>query len=269
MKLLLPYQNVSSCKQIINPKNTKMSYGLICVSNDGYILLNKSLPYINTKLHKINIDSVYNCRRVPSYSVSLNEKYNLQLSMFPNATLEGNYSLPKGHTETIDRHNCIFTKVREFIEETKYTHPYLHQLMERHYQDTNFKSFLNDENFIIKEEWWGLDNKRYRCEYSVFFIESMNDLVPVVRKNNSSGIVPFNFFLKNFSIYRHCEQYYKKYKYNSKLDKFKQVVFMKIPEAIKLLNEHKINVFQNEIDSRISQNDITSILEKSICIRKK
>ena len=103
----------------------------------------------------------------------------MDLALFPTATLESEFSLPKGQMDRMDRKNPIFTKIREFIEETKYSHPCFENLMEKHFKNPKFKSFLNDQNFIIKEQWMGLNGIIYECEYSVFLIDSMDELIPV------------------------------------------------------------------------------------------
>ena len=243
-----------------NNKKKKTSYGIICISKDGFIVLNQSPPYITTKLMRVNNKYDFLC------NVTLNEKYNLDISMFPDTCLEGEYTLPKGHIDKIDRNKKYFTKVREFIEETKYTHPYFKYVLEQHFQNPNFKSFLNDEKYIIREKWKGLDNKIYNCEYSVFCIENLKELIPVELENN---VVPFNFFVKNFSFFRQDSKYCKRYQQSCKWDSLKKTKFLKISEGIELINQHKINISLNNNnnnnndhynDSRINEKNIKEII---------
>ena len=194
----------------------------------------------------------YGYRLLP---LSINEKYNLDLNLFPNTFLEGEYSLPKGHMDNIDKNNCIFTKVREFIEETKFFHPYFKKLLENHYADHNFKSFLNDETFILREKWIGLNNKIYTCEYSVFVINSISELFSITENNKA---VPFNFFL-SFKVFSDCYKYHKKYNQSSNLDRQKSTIIVPISYGIQLINEHKISI--KDSDSRIKENDIRKLMD--------
>ena len=241
-------------------KNKKYSYGILCISKDGQMVINKSPPYI-----KSNINRKYFKQRYGYIRLNTNEKYNLDLGLFPDATLEGEFTLPKGQMDHMDKKNSIFTKIREFIEETKYTHPHLNYLLKKYFDDPNFKSFLNDENVIIKEEWLGLDGKIYHCEYSVFLIDSMTELIPIRcynnNNNNNNDIVLFEYFSKNFSVYSNCDKYYKEYKKSSKLGSLKKTLFTFISSGIFLLNEHKINIYTDD-DSRIKLQDISNIFKK-------
>ena len=216
------------------------------------MVINESPPYIKPRV-KNNIGYI---------TLNTNEKYNLISNMFPNSNLEGQYTLPKGKMDDIDKKNCIYTKVREFIEETKYTHPQLIELANKHYVNPKFKSFLNDERFTLRESWMGLDGIVYYCEYSVFIINSMEELILV-----NINIVPFQYFLDNFLVYKNCNKYYKKYIQSSNLDSQKETKFILIDDCIRLLNEHKINNNNNNNnnkckskDSRLMSNDIFNIL---------
>ena len=246
---------------LIEKKEKKnWSYGIICVSKEGYMIINKSPPYIKSRIRKSNKKNSKN-NFFGYISLNTNEKYNLTLGMFPNTTLEGEYTLPKGKMDDIDKKNSIYTKVREFIEETKLIHKDFSTILNQHFIDPNFKSFLNDEKFIIKESWIGLNGIIYYCEYSVFVIKSMNELVPInLNNNNDKAIVPFNYFLNNFSIYKNCNRYHKKYLKSSNLDRQKTTVIVPIPRAVQLLNEHKINNNNDNADSRIQLKDIMKIL---------
>ena len=245
-------------KRIAANRQITRSYGIICVTRDNYIILNKSPPYIKSYIKKV-VKNFYKTN-FGKIKVNTNEKYNLLLSAFPNFSLEGEYTLPKGRIDDMDKKNCIFTKVREFIEETKLTHPSFSQLLNKHYQDSNFKSFLNDENFILRECWLGLDNKIYKCEYSVFIINSIQELVFV--NDESSNTVPFNYFLNSFDIYRDCNKYHKKYKQSSNLDSQKETLFLPIETGINLINQHKISI-DDEKNSIIQINDIYRIFDIS------
>ena len=293
--LELPYYNTSTINNNDNNNNNQQqhqkkyfSYGILCISKDGYMVMNKSPPYIKTHImnkkkkqinnnnNNNNIGSSYNinnknnknnksfCKlNFDNININTNEYYNLLLNSFPNSSLEGEYTLPKGKIDNIlDKKNCIYTKVREFIEETKYTHPSFSSILNKHYKDPNFKSFLNNEKFILRETWIGLDNKIYNCEYSVFIIESMNELNFIGNRNN---IVPFNYFLTYFDVYKNCDKYHKKYKQSSNLDRKKTTLFISINEGIDLLNQHKINIYKNNDnrDSRIQASDIYSITVSS------
>ena len=241
-------------------KQKQISYGIICVSRDGYIVMNKSPPYIKTHMKTINKN--YHKTDFGLVKLNTNEKYNLILSLFPNSTMEGEYTLPKGKMDDMDKKNSVFTKVREFIEETKYTHPIFPFLLNNHYENPNFKSFLNDENFILRESWLGLDNKIYKCEYSVFIIKSITELVPL-NNNNNNNIVSFKYFLNNFKVYQNCNKYYKRYKQSSNLDSQKKTLFIPIKQGINLLNQHKLNVEEiHNNDSRIQVYDIYKIMSR-------
>ena len=248
----LPYYNSN-----LHKKNKKISYGIICVSKDGYLVINKSPPYM--KMNMKNKIRNYNRKLFMQFNVNTNEKYNLLLSLFPNSSLEGEYTLPKGKIDDMDKKNSIFTKVREFIEETKYTHSSFSDLLNNHYCNSEFKSFLNDEKYILRESWLGLDNKIYNCEYSVFVIDSINELIPT--NNNKNLIVPFKYFLTQFNVYQNCDKYYKRYKQSSNLDSQKHTIFIDIEDGISLLNQHKINLKGNDnCDSRIQAKDIFRIM---------
>ena len=240
---------------IYKKRQISKSYGIICVTRDNYIVLNKSPPYIKSYMKKVVKN--FSKTNFGKIKVNTNEKYNLLLSAFPNSTLEGEYTLPKGRIDDMDKKNSIFTKVREFIEETKVTHPLFSQLLNKHYQDSSFKSFLNDENFILRERWLGLDNKIYNCEYSVFIINSIKELIFVNDVN--SNTVPFSYFLDSFNVYRDCGIYYKKYKQSSSLDRQKQTLFLPIEIGFNLLNQHKIRI-NDEKKSIIQADDIYRII---------
>ena len=241
-----------------NRKKNLWSYGIICVSRENDIVINKSPPYIKTYLKKFN--KYFHRANFRHIAVNTNEKYNLLLNSFSNSSLEGEYTLPKGKIDDMDKKNKIFTKVREFIEETKLTHPSFPYLLNQHYRDPNFKSFLNDESYIIRESWLGLNNKIYNCEYSVFVIDSMRELIPLKCGNT----VPFNYFLTEFDVYQDCDKYYKKYKQSSNLDSQKTTIFAPIKAGIKLLNEHKINLINNNnYDSRLQISAIYNIISLS------
>ena len=252
----LPY-NCYICKPP-NKKN-KCSYGILCISRKGEMVINKSPPYINS-----NINRKYFKQKYGAVKLNTNEKYNLDLGLFPDATLEGEFTLPKGHVDYMDKKNPIFTKIREFIEETKLSHPTLNYLLKKHFEDPNFKSFLNDENFIIREQWLGLNGNIYRCEYSVFVIDSMEELVPINCYYNNT--VPFEYFVNNFLIYSNCDKYFKEYRKSSKLDSFKKTLITSISTGISLLNEHKINVYVDDDggggDSRIETQDLIRYIKK-------
>ena len=233
----------------------KWSYGIICVSlEEGYMVINKSLPYIKSQLIENSNNNGYN-------TLNTNEKYNITLNMFPNTTLEGEYTLPKGKIDVMDQNNTIYTKLREFIEETKLTHPDFSTIANNHYAypDT-FQSFLNDKNNIVRESWMGLNGVTYYCEYSVFVIQSLKELVPI----SDVGVVPFNYFLQNFAVYKNSDKYYKRYSQSSILDRHKTTYFVPIYKAIQLLNEHKINNNTNNVDSRLKLTDIITAINKKI-----
>ena len=253
----LPYYFCYNNYNKNNNNNNNTSYGIICVSQDGYIIINQSQPYIINNIKKQN--KYFYKQNYCRILLNTNEKYNLTLNLFPNASLEGEYTLPKGKIDDMDKKNCVNTKVREFIEETKHSHPCFKPLLDQHFNDRNFKSFLNDENFIIRESWIGLDNKIYHCEYSVLVINSMSELIPV--NNNNNNTVPFNYFLSQFKVYANCNKYYKRYKQSSNLDKKKNIIILPIKKGIELLNEHKINAtVDNDKDSRIQIDDILQIM---------
>ena len=271
----LPYYNTLDNYQTSNPEayTKSVSYGILCVSRDGYIVLNKSPPYVKTYLNdgrKNKNKKLLNPIRLDNLivnaglRVNTNEKYNLLLSSFSHATLEGEYTLPKGKMDVMDEKRSIFTKVREFIEETKHTHPLFPALLNEHYRDPNFQSFLNDENFILRESWLGLDNRVYHCEYSVLVIDAITELIPV---SSSHSVVPFKYFLTHFDIYKNCKKYYKKYRRGSNLDRQKVTLFLPIVTAVNLLNQHKLNLYASlyqrqrlRLDSRLRVCDIYPFL---------
>ena len=244
----IPYHNcVYNAK-----KHKKYSYGILCISRNGRMVINTSPPYIDSTISKKIFKQKYKY-----IDLNTNEKYNLDLALFPTATLEGEFSLPKGQMDRMDQKTPIFTKIREFIEETKYSHPCLENLMEKHFKNPKFKSFLNYQNFIIKEQWMGLNGIIYECEYSVFLIDSMDELIPV---NNDQNIVPLDFFTQKFSIYAKYDKYHKQNKKNANLDGLKQTLFVPIHSGICLLNEHKINIYRDERDSRLDLQDLYKYL---------
>lgn len=245
------YRNLKLCNNYTRKKSNRFSYGIICVSRENEMVINISPPYIKTNLKKQN-----NNKNFKHVEVNTNEKYNLLISAFAHSSFEGEYTLPKGKIDDMDKKNKIYTKVREFIEETKFTHASFSYLLNKHYQDPNFKSFLNDENHIIRESWIGLDNKIYNCEYSVFVINSMSELIPLY-----CNTVPFNYFLEEFDVYKDCNKYYRKYRQSSNLDRQKSTIILPIDQGVELLNEHKINLPNiNRPDSRIQTNDILNII---------
>lgn len=233
----LPYYHVQKGK-----KTKKKSYGIICITKNGKMVLNQSVPYIYTKMCKKEFKQRYGY-----INLNTNEKYNLDLNLFPNATLEGEFTLPKGQIDHIDNKNCILTKIREFIEETKYTHPTLEKLFQKHYENPNFKSFLNDPDYMLHDKYLGLDGKIYECEYSIFVIDSIKELIPI---NGDNNIVPFKFFIDNLFIHSNYESKdYKNYQRSSKLDQLKKTIFISIENGIYLINKHKIiKTYNNWLD---------------------
>ena len=158
----------------------KKSYGIICILLDKMeVIMTENIPYIRpTKRNKIILN--------------YNELYNLQMSSFPNGGLtERQYVFPKGRIDKLDYDNgCEYTKVREFIEETKYYSPKLMELVEQHFGNAKFVSLLNNPDNQVYEEWIGLDENRYSVEYALFIIDSINDL-KYKAMDNKNRISPF------------------------------------------------------------------------------
>lgn len=214
----LPYDKINT-----NKIETKRSFGILCVTLDGYVVVIESPSYAFQRAYG---------KRCGKLTLSLNEMYNLQMSSFPNCIVEGQYSLPRGKTEKIDKKNVALTKIREFIEETKYIHRDLIYYANTHYQNVGFKSFLTDKEFTVSEIWYGLDNVKYIMEYSIFVIGSADELKRV------KGVESIMALCKCFS----SEQYKRQFKRDSKIDNFKRAVLVPIDDLILCKNVHRLNI---------------------------
>ena len=89
----LPY-NYYISKKKTPPQKNKCSYGILCISREGEMVINKSPPYINSNVNRKYFNQKYRYIRL-----NTNEKYNLDLGLFPDATLEGEFMLPKGQMD--------------------------------------------------------------------------------------------------------------------------------------------------------------------------
>ena len=210
-------------------RNVKKSYGVLCVTAQRpyYILLNHSPCYSSTQIIVNNNKLVH---------LNSQETYNIFLSSFPGYVGEGEYTLPRGRPEPIDQNNLINTKVREFIEETGYYHTDFERIVNKHYLDDKFTSIFNDKRYNIREEWVGLDEKKYSAEYTVFVIDKKSDLEKVVKTPNN--------VLDKFLFFKNAKEptrtrYIKKYKYDTLIDILKKPTFIPLEDGLELLNVHR------------------------------
>ena len=163
-----------------NDRKIKRSYGIICIILDKMkVIMTENIPYPRPPAKENNIE------------LNFNELYNLQMSSFPDGGLtERQYTFPKGRIDNLDYNKKReFTKVREFIEETKYYSPALLELANQHFKDQNFVSVLNNVENQVYEEWIGLDDKRYSVEYAIFIINSLSEL-KYIAQNKKNTISP-------------------------------------------------------------------------------
>ena len=251
---LVTYAIPPTTATVNNLREKRKSYGIICISQSGYVVLTVSPSYFAQRLRKRKC-LLQNWGKL---SINSNEHYNLLLASFPAGSVEGQYTPPRGKTDAIDGSNCCLTKIREFLEETKFSHPRLIKMAEEHYRDPTFTSFLNDKDFMVSEEWIGLDNNWYAAEYSVFIVDSLHELEYIGQGNKISpdfvikSILPFSK-----SSYRKKEYYCRRFKYNAVIDKSKKTVCIPINEAFTLLNAHRLHIFK-----RIDMNKILELIKK-------
>ena len=235
-------------------REKRKSYGLICISRSGYAVLTVSPSYFAQRLRQRKCS----LHKWGKLCLNSNEYQNLLLASFPAGSVEGQYTPPRGKTDAIDGSNCCLTKIREFLEETKFSHPRLLKLAEQHYRDPAFTSFLNDKEFTVSEEWIGLDNNLYAAEYSIFIIDSLDELEYIGQGNKISpdfvikSILPFSK-----SSYRKKEYYCRRFKYNAVIDKSKKTVCIPVEEAFTLLNAHRLQIFK-----QIDTNKILELIKK-------
>ena len=239
-------------KLLINKnKHVKKSFGIICVSRDGYMIVNQAPPYKTLEIILNKFEKDY----FGILQSNTNEKFNFELGMFPNAVIEGEYTFPKGKKENIDK-NKMFTKIREFIEETKCYHPVFEYVLYKHTNNVKYESFLNDKNLTVNEKWIGLNNKIYHCEYSIFVVNSLNEMIQFPDK-----VIPLQFILNlpGFSLNNVNNQngFYNKYRKSSILDSFNKIKIVTISEGIQLLNSNKLKII-----NKINENDILKAIKK-------
>ena len=230
---------------------SRYSYGLLCISSDGYVVMNESPSYFtqHNKYLTVN-DGAYG-----TFSLNSNLRYNLQLAGFPNATVESQFAPPRGKKESIDQNSVINTKVREFVEETKLFHPKLNNITANHAHDPFFRSFFTDSNFTLEEEWVGLDNNKYWVQYSVFVIDSIREL-------QRCGCLTRNYILNrihSFSLTSDTlkQEYADKYKFNAMLDYRKRTVALPIKDAVFHMNNHKMRSIKS-----IREEDLMNCIKK-------
>jgi len=258
----------------------KKSFGILCVTLDGYMVLTcnpsyfiqrfqsyhfahkrvnsncvssydvvkQTLPSLMTPLipsssSSSSAFSTIICRQI---TLNSNEHYNLLLASFPNGTVEGQFCPPRGKIDAIDNNDTSITKVREFLEESKFSHSILPLLSKNHFQNPNYKSILNSAEHCVTEEWIGLDNNRYRVEYCVLIIKSLKELEYIGKRNNVPSkciidkLLPTNIY--NKSTINH---YRRRFKYNANLDKLKQTIALPITLALAHLNTHKLKIIKS------------------------
>ena len=244
------------CKpQNYNYLPMKLSFGIICIILDTMsVLMVENKPYPKPIKSKVQLN--------------INELYNLQMSSFPNGTpTERQYTFPKGRLDNIDiGKRCELTKVREFIEETKYFSHELMGLARRHYTEREFISLLNDRDNQVYEEWIGLDNKRYATEYSIFIVDSIKSLqYKAQHKNNCispkliSTLLPF----RNASN-RVLHYYEKKMTNVISNDSNTKTVLVDIITALKINNIDKKVIIE-----RIDENKVSAAIKKALRIKNK
>ena len=189
--------------------------------------------------------------------INSNVKYNLLMASFPFGTVEGQFGLPKGRMDSIDCGNPTNTKIREFIEETRYVHPSMLKIATHHYQDPNYISPFTDKNYRVVEEWEGLNNCVYWVEYTVFFIKSMDELIHL-----GSGPETRDFILNNIPSVANASDRVKrgfkeKFHYVSHVDDKKRPVILALNDALFRLNSHRIQQFKS-----VTEMDIFNAFKK-------
>lgn len=207
-------------------KNTKISYGLICVSRlESAVIMVVSPPYLAAAA------SMYHRKKETNHGISItingNQAYDLMLGSFKNGFAEGTFTLPRGHVEKIDKGNLTSTKIREFVEETGLFHP-------------QFKEHANlklDDNF--EEQWVGLDNILYRANYSLFIVDSVQEFIPVEKSKNTITKLLFPNDKET------------KYVYNARYDLHKKPVSVSIECLNVFINNSKYSILMNIDVNRI------------------
>lgn len=224
---------------------SRTSYGLICVSLlerkvvtilcPPYVSQNIYAPTHSKKYHYLPVTSSPSPRIV---KLNSNQGYDLMLGSFENGFAEGTFTLPRGHEEKIDGRNTNKTKIREFVEETGLFHP------EFRYPDT-IHLFDN-----FNEEWIGLNNVRYKVNYSVFIIKSLKELVNV--ENNKRDVISLLY-----------PEFCKEYRYNDKYDALKKTADIPIEQLNIFLNNNK---YKRIVDIDVDR--IVKILDDNFSIKK-
>lgn len=188
-------------------------------------------------------------------NLNSNELYNLQTAAFPGGITEGQFSFPKGGIDRMDfNRRPEFTKVREFMEETKYSSPTLLELVRRHYEDPSFISILNAPENQVYEDWIGLDHRRYSTEYAIFVIESIDDLQRVANNGNSvnphhiTSTIPYSAIKRS-----HQKKYIKKMAIPAVNDSEKMNLFVSLPIALEYTNFDKAKIFRSIDPVRINE----------------
>jgi len=255
----------------------KKSFGILCVTLDGYMILTCNPSYFIQRLQssrqRVNSNCASSCdvlqQTLPSLMTPLipssssssssfhniicrqiilnsNEHYNLLLASFPNGTVEGQFCPPRGKIDAIDNNDTSITKVREFLEESKFSHSILLLLSKNHFQNPNYKSMLNNAEHCVTEEWIGLDNNRYRVEYCVFIIKSLRELEYIGKRNNVPSKYIINKLLPTNKYHKSTINHYRRrFPFNANLDKLKQTIALPIPLALAHLNTHKLKIIKS------------------------
>ena len=234
------YYSITQQQQQYPLQQPKRSYGIICVSREGEVLMNESPSYFTQTSHY---------KPMGKFSINSNIRNNLLFASFPHGTSEGQYGFPKGRIDAIDCGCVINTKIREFIEETRCYHPILLKYATHHYRNPKYISPFTDNLFQVEEEWVGLDNLSYWVQYTIIIIPSLDELIFL-----GDGFRTRNFILKEIPVIANANSkikkaYRDKFHFGSRVDNQKRTVRVTLDKALLHLNCHKLLKF-NTVSQR-------------------
>lgn len=223
-------------------QHPRRSYGIMCVSEEGFVLMNESPSYFTQRSHY---------KTTGKFNVNSNIRNNLLMASFPYGTVEGQFGLPKGRLDAIDCGNLINTKIREFIEETRCYHPILLDYATQHYRDPSYISPFTDKAFQVVEEWIGLDNCLYWVEYTVIFIKSLDELIFL-----DDGPRTRDFILKEIPVIANASDkikrgYRNKFHFVSRVDNQKNTIPVLLHQALFHMDCHKLQKFNSVTEMAI------------------
>lgn len=127
-----------------------------------------SPPYIS-----LNAYAKRRRRKRGIFTLNSNQAYDLMLGAFENGYAEGTFTLPRGHREKMDKQDHVRTKMREFVEETGLWHRQFHPHHPELYHN-------------FHEEWIGLNNVHYKADYSLFVVNTIEELQKTERHMNEN-----------------------------------------------------------------------------------